>query len=844
MIHSEVSPSPPSWPRYVLFVTGLAVAGTSQWFIFTREEWMWSSWGLVLGAIVAACAAGRPRPMHAPEAAPAAPIPIGRGRARGGMVLSIAGALTGVAGAWLLSERWASYLGTGFLLVVLGTAALSAGLALLDRPYRKGGDPLPWPRWEIVGFVAVLGLGLFLHFFRYGSFPPPDGICAIEEAQSGMGAEALINGLRHWEFLLDRAIIVPFMMWIGKTMTAIRLPYTIVSWLTIIPLYLLLRELVSRPAAMGATLLFAFCRWQLIYARNAHAIFGPSVPLIVLALYLAVRVYRRGGLAPYPWIGLICAATLYQYAGYRATSAFIGVFFLISVVQHVWAYRRVVLPGLRNAIRSSLRVQLGGFVLAAFGFALLAVPLYYRLTQNPAYFIEAAERATNNPNYYNDNTALMLQQRIDRIRLTAMMFNHLGDGSAVFNMPGRPQLDPVTGTLFVLGLAYCVLWAGFRMQGFFAFYFVTLLAFGTVFVHNFDIRRLEGIIPLIFVLIAFFLDAARRVSRQRLGAAAPVVLAIVATVCGGLAFADNYNVYFRQMMSNRTVREGFYTNFTVALRYYHDMPEDGYLRLISEMPNFFEPSDYSWWRGDRLPGDTSHDLVPLLNGESGPWNGRVLHVLIRMPLFEGEEIADLVRERFPHADCDLFKHADAPIWAKFMACRIGPDSYADGRAFSGGVRARYVRASSGALVVERREPAISYAMVPDDCRYPIVRTPSPCRAVWEGTWNVREAGPYQLMANTRAGTLRVFLDGRELAESGGAKNGPERLIDTDLNLATGPHSIRVESDWADTMNAGTQLLVRRGGETRWKLLEFRDLSGEADTPEAADSSDESEESSG
>jgi len=846
MNHSALSPAPPSWLRFVLFLAGMGVCAVSQWYIFHRTEWYWSSWGLVLGAIVAAWAAGRPVPMRAPETAPLADTAVSRSAARWGAALTSVGLMLALYGSWQLSVAWEIKFEIGFVLVVVGSLVFSYGISRLDRPFRKAAEPLPWLRWEIIAFVAILLLGLFLRFYRYDTFPPPDGICAIEEPQSGMGAVAIRNGLRPWEFLLDRWIPVPFMALLGDTLTAIRLPFTIVSWLTIIPLYLLLRELVSRPAALSATLLFSFCRWHLIYARHAHAIFGPTLPLILLALFLAVRVYRRGGLAAYPWIGLICAYTLYTYAGYRATPAFIGLFFAISVAQHIWERRRAVIPSARAALVRSLRVQFAGFALAGIGFLLLATPLYYRLTVSPTYFVEALDRATNNPNYYSDDTSRMLQQRVERLRDTAMMFNHHGDGSGVFNVPGKPQLDPVSGTLLVLGLAYCIVWAGVRMQGFFAFYFVVLLAFGTIFVHNFDIRRLQGIIPLIFILAAFFLDGALQVTRRRLGRIAWAPLALVAALFGGVAFADNYQVYFREMMSSMTVRTAFHTNYTIAIRYVHDMPQGSYVRLISDMGNFFDPSDYAWWRGDRIPGDTSHDLYSLLNGQQGPWVGRELHVLVRLPMYEGDEIAALLERRFPTANCGVYQHPDGPRFATFVTCKLGPEAHSDGATYRGGVRARYYRGGSEVPLVERYEPAISYGLVPDACRFWTSRSHLPCNAVWEGTWTLAAPGEYQLMANVRSGTVRLFVDGRPIDTALDDPHSPERGVVATLSLTAGAHHVRVESDWDAVDTVGTRLRTRRGGESRWQLVEFTDLAAveepwvELDPSDGSDSSDASD----
>lgn len=829
--------APPSWLRFVLFLLGLGVCAYFQWNIAQRVEWYWSTWGFMFGALLAAVALGPPRAMRAPETRPL--VGNGGGEGRGlGIVLSAVGLAIAIFGSWTLSVRWDQRFELGFSLLVLGTAIAGVGLGRLDARWRKDAEPLPWLRWEILAFVAILALGLFLRFYRFGEFPPYDGVCAVEEPQSGDLAAAIRAGERPWEFLLDRWVAVPFMEWLGDTFTAIRIPFTILSWLTIVPLYLLLRELVSRPAALSATLLFTFCRWHLAYARSAHNIFGPTLPLILVALYLSVRAYRRGGIAAYLWIGALAGYTLYTYAGYRGTTAFLALFFGISLVQHLWEARRAVIPSARAAIRRSLEGQLVGAVFVVVGFTLLAVPLYFRIASgDPAHFVEAAVRATNNPTYYHDDTKRMLEQRLERVRETAAMFNHHGDGSAVFNMPGEPQLDPISGALFVLGLAYCAVWAFRRMQGYFLVYFVLLLGFGTVFTHNFDIRRLQGVIPLVFILSAFFLDGAIGFTRRRLGRAAWIPLAVAGVGLGGVAFAENYRHYFRDMMSSPVVLTAFHTNYTISIRYYHDMPDDGYLQLISEMNNFFLPSDYAWWRGDRLPGDVSHDLWPLFAGEEGPWKGRELHVLVRLPEYEGEEIAAVVRKRFPRAECSEFIHPDGPVFATFMACRLR--DHGDGRSFRGGVRARYFREGGEEPLLERNEPVISHAFHPNACLYPLVRHVRPCRAEWEGVWKVADAGKYQLRVETRNGTVRVRLNGRELVSTLPSHYGPGQVVHTSVDLEPGEHRLDIHAAYRSLDPSGTRVLIRRAGEHEWRLLEFSDLANLTDAAGESGPSDES-----
>lgn len=809
------SPVAPTWPRYLVLCLALAVCGVSQWYIFQEVEWRYSSWGLGLGSLLAAWALGAPQPLDSLALLP--PNPEG-GRRWVGVLLAVLGFAGALGGCLILAFYWNMAFGLGWALLLAGVALWSYGLARVDGPLRKAGTTIPWQHWELAAFLAILAIGFFLRFYRYDYFPPPDGVCAVEEPQSGQGANMILGGMRPWEFMLDRWMPVLGFVTIGHTLTAIRIPFTIVSWITIAPLYLLTRELMSRQAALFATLLFAICRWHIIYSRHAHAVFGPTLPLILLALYLCVRAYRRGGLSLYPWIGVLSSYTLYTYAGYRATTLFVGFFFFVSFVQHVWVMIRTDDAAVKAAVARSLKAQVGGAVLVGVAYVLLVVPLVSQLSWNPWYFLEAADRATNDDIYYTTDTQLYWQQRIDRIRLATMMFNHFGDGSPTFNMPGTPQLDPLSGALFVLGLAYCIVWGFYRYQGFFAFYFLFLFAFGTVFVHNYDVRRLQGIIPLIFVMIGYAVDRFGQVTLARLGRGARALLVALAVVISALALKDNYRVYFQEMMNDHAVRSSFHNTYTVGITYLHQLPDNGYMLLISDMNNFFTPSDFEWVRGDRVPGKTTTDLLPLFLGERSAWTGRELHMLIQEPFFEADELVELIGQRFPTAKCAKYEHPDQPPYADFVACRV--PSEADGHGFQGGVRATYYRGNAKEPFLERTDPVISFAFTPHACRLPAADLKPPCRVVWEGTWEVTEPGDYVVTADVRKGLIQAKVDDNILMMPSRDNPETDKTAQSTMYLSAGPHRVRLEVTYGGIEVIGTRLRMQKTGSGHWSYVPF------------------------
>jgi hypothetical protein len=802
--------SGPSWFRFVGAFVGLAVCAGAQWYIYEGQHWDRANPAVVLGAIAAAILLGRPQDTQAvTRTTPPSTVPL----AWPGLVVSTIGFGILCWAVYLLSTDWQQHFDFAAPLSVVGVAVWCMGLALAESKPAVPVNASPLLRWELVTFLLILALGFFLRFYRYADFPPPGGVCAVEEPQSGQAAYNILTAdWRPWEFVGDRWLGALGLKLFGPSVMGLRLPFAFVSAITIIPFFFLVRELVSRPAALLATLLFASCRWHLIYARLAHAVY-PTTLIVVVLLYLCVRVHKRGGLALYPLVGFLSGYTLYAYAGYRGTSLFVGLFFTISFLIHLSEWWRAPDPAAGAVAARIVRQQLAGFGLAALAAVALLIVLASQLRTNPTFFFEALVRATDDTAYYTADRTVLIAQRINRIKMTAMMFNHLGDDSGTFNLPGRPMLDPVSGMLLTIALGYCVVWGRHRWQGFFAFMFLVLLVMGTIFVHNFDIRRLQGIIPLIFVLVAFLADRIGQVCAARLGRGARPALVVLGFAIAALAFADNFNVYVRQLMNDLTVRRTFQNAYTLPIRYLHTLPDNAYFLLVADQLNFFLPSDFEWLRGTRVPGSVTSDLMPVLTGQPGPWAGRDLRVLIANP-FEHDDLVRLLRARFPQAQCGRMTDIDIAPHFRFTWCTV--PAPAKPMPLETGVHARYFRGDATTPIVDRIEPAIAFGLLPDACRFPAALEQPPCRGEWEGTWDVPQPGTYHLAAEVRNGDMALTVD--------------DHLVQGPVQLTAGPHVVRLRARFRSIEEPGVRLELRNPATNELELLQFTELAPDSSTP--------------
>ena len=763
---------------------------------------------LFVGAsIVAALLLGRPSAGLRGATPRALPPPGRRGLLAGAAVVLGIGVIA--FATYRLATQWATAFDLAAPLDILGWVICTTGLALWERRRFGSRAHTSMARWEVALLIGIVALGFFLRFYRYTYFPPPYGVAAVEEPQEGEGAYGIWQGgLRPWEFVGDRWLPVPFFALFGVSLTTLRLPFTLLSGFTVLALYCLLRQLVSRPAALFCTALFAACHWHLMYARIAHAVF-PSTFIVVVVLALCVRAHRRGGLAVYPWIGFLSGYTLYTYAGYRGTTLFVSLFLALSFLSHLWEWRRAANAEARAAARSVVGMQATGLALFALALLLTVVPLASALRLNPTYYFEAANRSLVDTEYYTSDVHSLMAQRLIRLEATARIFNHLGDDSATFNLPGEPMLDPIAGTLMMLGLAYAVVWGRYRFQGFFALTFLVLLVLGTTFVHNLDVRRLQCVIPLIFVLIAFFVDRLWQAVSAKLGRPGHLGMALLAVIVAGSSLVVNYDVYFHRWINNRIVRTAFQNYYTVAIRYLHTIPHNGYMLFVSEALNLFGGSDFRWLRGDTIPGMATTDLTPLFTGNRGPWDGRELHVVIQEPN-DRESVARLLQARFPEAVCQDIESPEVSPVIWMTACRVPPSGVV--RTVQGGVRARYFKEHAAVPFLERIEPAISFAFFPNQClSYPGVQFP--CYAEWEGTWNVPQPGTYRLAAELRGGEVQLSLDDHPAS-------GP-------VELGAGPHVIRVQARLARVDHNGVRVRWRRAETEQWELVRFASFGEEA-----------------
>jgi hypothetical protein len=737
----------------------------------------------------------------------------GSGRRRAWGVVGVAvGGLTIAASAVGLCIDWASTFYMGWAGITGGVALLSVGLWALD------GVRSPAPPWSAIEVLAVAGLvalGAYLRFHRYADFPGPFSTHAIEEQQTGLAAYNILMGqARPWEFMLDYHLAA-LALWLSRdpTFLTIRIPFTIASTLTIFPVYLLLRRLVSRPVTLAGTFLYSVSSWNLLYSRCAHPIFLTNL-LVVIVLLLLVQFGQSHRLAMLPWLGLLSGYTLYSYAGYRGTPLFVLAFLGSVLVLDLWRWWHAASRAGGGARRLVSRDLAAIGVVTVLGVVVAApmAKLLWADTSNPYYYFEAGSRSLANKQYYTDDRAAFVAQRFQRVRETARIFMHVGDGALTFNDPGMPMLDPVTAVCFTGGLMLmlCFPWRG--DNAFFLLMFATLMLVGTVFVQNLDVRRLQGITVFVVIFSAVFLEHVWRALHDLPRRMMAVGVPVIAAGLGAYALWWSYNLYFHRMAENPRVREAFKNHYTTLIRYGRERYRREHggapsLLLLSVLQRFFDPgyyygSHYTWLHSAYMHGKDLADLGDVLPPKELPLRDGRVAVAIQEP-YERRAAANILTAVYPGTRCSDFVEPDIPRTA-LTVCDLPEDRTP--RPLEMTLKARYWIARPGSAVsegtpfLERSEPFIGYAFVPPRCYD--VALGSYCLVEWTGTFNVAVEGEYQLRSELRGRShLDIWIDGKPVRSEV-------------LHLAAGRHSLTAKAQLPREAESGVRLSWVRNGQVQ------------------------------
>lgn len=336
-----------------------------------------------------------------------------------------------------------------FVVILWLTALIAYAIAVIPVSQMKALAHLP--RGPMVLMVSAIGaVALALRVWHLDTIPFS---LAGDEASQGLEALRVINGsirspfVTGWasvptmSFFLDSVSLRVF----GATVSGLRLPWVLVGTLTVLVTSGFVTRLVGPRLGLLTAGLLAVYHFHIHFSRlGSVQVADPLfVVLALLFLYRALACHRA-----FDWamMGAATAASMYFYAGARLTGILVVAAIGYEAVhdrRRFWQTHRV-----------GLVIACGAFLVA--GAPMLQYALRFpdefnaRVNQVGIFqngWIELAKQVTGRS---------VPELLLDQFRRAALAFNFYPDRTVWYGLR-QPLLDPLFGSLFLLGLGYATL---------------------------------------------------------------------------------------------------------------------------------------------------------------------------------------------------------------------------------------------------------------------------------------------------------------------------------------------------------------------------------------------------
>ncbi len=358
--------------------------------------------------------------------------------------------------------------------------------------------------------VLILFAGAFLRFYQLSTVPPGLNDAEIVDARI---AETVRQGRTEIFFALGEqgregaypALLASFTTVVGGGVFTMRLFSVFTGMLALAAVYALGKRLYGAPSGLAALALMAVSMLPIVLSRATVA--ESLAPfLTAMTLLLLSRAYPIFGK---PQIQEPALTTFAMLGG------LLGLSFYITPAAFTNALTAVIFIGYLLITRQPLTRR----VLSYTWFALvllivIATPYLIASLQNPG--LSGAARVI-------DNTITMPFQAIIA-GIGGIFF--VGDGNPLWNLPGRPLLDLVSGLLMLIGLAVSV--RGWRQPRFMLVLIALALTAPPALLSSTspNFLRMAALVPLLMVLFGLGVTALyRNLRSQEARAVAAVALA-------------------------------------------------------------------------------------------------------------------------------------------------------------------------------------------------------------------------------------------------------------------------------------------------------------------------------
>ncbi len=444
---------------------------------------------------------------------------------------------------WLLHLTSLALFGVAVLLLQIASRGTSD-----DPPAR------PWTGNERFLVVMILLIGLFLRVYRLPEFP--FGVWFDESSTAEMALRVLnepdfrpvfvsaIYGPAHYVYLA-----AALFSGMGVSAFVLRLVSVIIGVLTIPAGFFAGKEFFGRRGGLVVAFLIAVAHWNVNFSRIG--MFNISPPLFeLLTIGFLLRGMRRGRVADYAAAGLSLGLGFNFYVAFQIFFGVIGLFIPIQLV----------------ARSGYLRTHWKGLLVLGLGALLLLAPIAdYAWTDQETFF----GRTRGLSIFAEIPQERLGEALLENTRKHLLMFNVAGDSNGRHGLPGEPELAPIVGALFVLGIGLSLARIR-RAQALLLLLGLAIPLCGGIFSLTFEAPQASRTIP---VQPAAMLLAALPIgllwhewSSSRIGRRFPRLFVWPLLTLLGFVLVFEFNLLFQRQINNFTVWNSYSTSETIAAR--------------------------------------------------------------------------------------------------------------------------------------------------------------------------------------------------------------------------------------------------------------------------------------
>ncbi len=415
--------------------------------------------------------------------------------------------------------------------------------------------------WMALTLLLLVAFGLRV----WGLTAVPPGL-THDEASNGHDSAQILNGVHRLYFasgygrepLYNYSVALTTAV-LGQSVFTLRI--TTVFWgMAQLTLAVALgRRWWGRLGALAVAASYAASFWSLMLARV-----GLRAPILPALLVGSVLAYDRAATAPeggrrrlsYLLAGLLLGGALYTYMASRGMPLLYPVLLLVLALVN----------------RPQARRLWSGTLLTTATALLVGAPLFLYLRAHPGleqrigqlgHALVALRGGDLAPLWHNITASLPL-----------LLWR--GDPQWLYNIAGRPGLEPLLAAFFLIGVAAALQCWRDRRSLLLLLWLVGGLAPALLAPVDYNLLRASGAMPAAFLLIGLGAAAMRRGALPRLERYPGVVtgLALTVALAWGLTTAQTAHAYFVTWAGHRDVRVAYHHHVVTLAQHLAHAPEE------------------------------------------------------------------------------------------------------------------------------------------------------------------------------------------------------------------------------------------------------------------------------